>query len=89
MIELLSDKELWNWWSPAWLVVVCVVMLYSRCIGWVTGQKTAWLVAGLSVFVFAFVSPLGVLADGFLFSAHMIQHLLLLLVVPLCLVRYI
>ena len=86
MIELLSDKELWNWWSPAWLVVVCVVMLYSRCIGWVTGQKTAWLIAGLSVFVFAFVSPLGVLADGFLFSAHMIQHLLLLLVVPLCLV---
>ena len=32
----------------------------------------------------AFVSPLGVLADGYLFSAHMLQHLLLLLIVPLC-----
>mgnify|MGYP001828471828 FL=1 len=34
----------------------------------------------------AFVSPIGKLADGYLFSAHMVQHLLMLLVVPLCLV---
>ena len=30
----------------------------------------------------AYVSPVGVLADGYLFSAHMVQHLLLLLVDP-------
>jgi cytochrome c oxidase assembly factor CtaG len=30
----------------------------------------------------ALVSPVGALADGYLFSAHMLQHLLLLLVVP-------
>jgi putative membrane protein len=32
--------------------------------------------------IVAVASPLAVLADGYLFSAHMLQHLLLLLVVP-------
>jgi len=86
MIELISDRALWNWWSPVWIVAASVAMIYGRCAGWTSPLKTVWLIAGLSVLVFAFVSPLGVLADGFLFSAHMIQHLLLLLVVPLCLV---
>jgi cytochrome c oxidase assembly factor CtaG len=86
MIELISDRALWNWWSPVWLVAASVTMIYGRYAGWTNPLKTGWLIAGLSVLVFAFVSPLGVLADGFPFSAHMIQHLLLLLVVPLCLV---
>ena len=86
MIELISDRALWNWWSPVWLVAVSVAIVYGRYSDWANPAKTSWLIAGLSVLVFAFVSPLGVLADGFLFSAHMIQHLLLLLVVPLCLV---
>jgi cytochrome c oxidase assembly factor CtaG len=41
-----------------------------------------YLVAALGVLVVALLSPLGTLADGVLFSAHMLQHLLLLLVVP-------
>ncbi|MAI31179.1 MAG: hypothetical protein CMM07_05815 [Rhodopirellula sp.] len=86
MIELISDRALWNWWSPVWFVAATVAITYGRYPGWTSLSKTFWLVSGLSVLVFAFVSPLGVLADGFLFSAHMIQHLLLLLVVPLCLV---
>jgi len=36
----------------------------------------------LLVFLLAVVSPIGTLADGYLFSAHMLQHLLLVLVVP-------
>ena len=86
MIELISDRELWNWWSPVWLVAAAIAILYGRYPGWTSLSKTLCLISGLSVLVFAFVSPLGVLADGFLFSAHMIQHLLMLLVVPLCLV---
>lgn len=34
------------------------------------------------VFLLALVSPVETLAEGYLFSAHMLQHLLLLLVVP-------
>lgn len=38
--------------------------------------------AGLGVLLFALVSPLDTLGDAYLFSAHMLQHLLLVLVVP-------
>jgi putative membrane protein len=34
------------------------------------------------VFVLALASPIGVLAHGYLFSAHMLQHILLVLIVP-------
>ena len=34
------------------------------------------------ILVLALASPIGQLADGYLFSAHMLQHLLLVLVVP-------
>jgi cytochrome c oxidase assembly factor CtaG len=36
----------------------------------------------VAVLVLALLSPIGQLADGYLFSAHMLQHLLLVLVVP-------
>ena len=39
--------------------------------------------AALCVLLLALSSPIGVLARGYLFSAHMLQHLLLVLVVPL------
>ncbi|HEX3344499.1 MAG TPA: cytochrome c oxidase assembly protein [Polyangiaceae bacterium] len=38
--------------------------------------------AALLALVLALASPIGQLADGYLFSAHMLQHLLLVLVVP-------
>jgi putative membrane protein len=38
--------------------------------------------SALVLFALALVSPIGVLSDGYLFSAHMLQHLLLVLVVP-------
>jgi putative membrane protein len=51
-----------------------------------TGRRTAsragYLTAAFVVLVVALASPVGALADGYLFSAHMLQHLLLLLVVP-------
>ncbi len=40
---------------------------------------------GLLVFILALASPLDALARGHLFSAHMLQHMLLLLVVPVLL----
>jgi cytochrome c oxidase assembly factor CtaG len=40
------------------------------------------LAVALLVLVLALASPIGRLADGYLFSAHMLQHLLLVLIVP-------
>jgi putative membrane protein len=47
-----------------------------------TAGQTAVFGFGLAVLAVALVSPVGRLADGYLFSAHMLQHLLLVLVVP-------
>jgi cytochrome c oxidase assembly factor CtaG len=53
---------------------------YARFIGW--RARAGWLVAAVGVLLFTLMSPLAVLAQGYLFSAHMTQHILLLLIVP-------
>ena len=45
-------------------------------------RRVAWYTAGVLTILFALVSPLDPLGDDYLFSAHMIQHLLLALVAP-------
>jgi len=51
------------------------------------GQAVRWsraaaFLTSLGVLLFALISPLDVVGDTYLLSAHMIQHLLLILVVP-------
>jgi cytochrome c oxidase assembly factor CtaG len=46
------------------------------------GPRSILLGSAVVVLVAALASPIGSLADGYLFSAHMLQHLLLVLVVP-------
>ncbi|HEY2799848.1 MAG TPA: cytochrome c oxidase assembly protein, partial [Chthoniobacterales bacterium] len=38
--------------------------------------------AAVVIFLLTLLSPINALADGYLFSAHMLQHILLLLIVP-------
>lgn len=75
----------WSW-NPAVLgaAVVAAAAYGWRC-GW--SRRAWWFVAALAVFMLTLLSPLDVLADGYVFSAHMVQHLLLLLVVPPLLLR--
>lgn len=82
MTSFVFHESLWHWSSPVWLVIIpaIVATLWSRsAVVW----HTWFRVVALAVLLLAFVSPIGVLANGYLFSAHMIQHLLLLLVIPL------
>ncbi|HTQ44091.1 MAG TPA: cytochrome c oxidase assembly protein [Polyangiaceae bacterium] len=46
------------------------------------GPRSILLGSAVVVLVAALASPIGSLAEGYLFSAHMLQHLLLVLVVP-------
>ncbi|TWU28075.1 cytochrome c oxidase assembly protein [Bythopirellula polymerisocia] len=80
---MISEK-LWNWTSPVWLVVGVLLIGYLIVGRGRTQNQLAIYLLGLCVLVLSFVSPVGVLADGYLFSAHMVQHLVLLQVVPLC-----
>lgn len=45
-------------------------------------SRAGWFVAGVAVLLLALISPLDALGDEYLFSAHMLQHLLLELAVP-------
>ena len=81
----LVSSELWHWMSPAWLVAAAVLLAYVLVFRASLSRRLAVLVGGLALYLLVYVSPIGVLADGYLFSAHMVQHLVLLLVVPLCL----
>jgi putative membrane protein len=70
----------WNW-NP-WVIALCAVSFLAYCARQHSRRKTAWLLAGQVMFFLTLTSPMDALADGYLFSAHMLQHLLLLLVVP-------
>jgi putative membrane protein len=68
-------------WNPAVLLtgafapVIYVVVFRDH-------RRIGWFAAALGVLLLTLLSPLNALADGYLFSAHMAQHILLLLVVP-------
>jgi cytochrome c oxidase assembly factor CtaG len=72
----------WSW-HPA-VIALCAVALagYARLRRFRFSGGSLFLLAAAAVFFFALASPIAVLADGYLFSAHMLQHLLLQLVVP-------
>ncbi len=72
------------WQSDAFVYAVAGagVVAYAARMQWKLTRRALWLVLAAVVFLLAFVSPIGVLARGYLFSAHMLQHLLLVLVIP-------
>lgn len=78
-------SELWKWNSPIWLLVLALTGLFWPALRKATGIQIACFVAAMFTLVMAYISPIGVLSDGYLFSAHVIQHLILLLIVPLLL----
>ncbi len=71
-------------WDPDLSVLIgCAALLVAY---WAAHRndlgRGGWFVAGVGVMLFALVSPLDVIGDEYLFSAHMTQHLLLVLIVP-------
>jgi putative membrane protein len=70
----------WTWNLAA--LVSSGVVLAAYLWGFGVNRRIVYLLAGLGVFVFTLCSPLNALAAGYLFSAHMLQHILLLLIVP-------
>jgi putative membrane protein len=72
----------WNW-NP-WVIAICVAtfLICSARNRFRFSRKIGWLLAGTIMFFLTLASPIDTLADGYLFSAHMLQHLLLLLIIP-------
>jgi putative membrane protein len=72
----------WDW-EPS-VVVGCalLLLLYLAALRFRFQSRSLCFVAGVLSLLLALVSPIDTLADGYLFSAHMVQHILLILVVP-------
>lgn len=68
-------------WNPV-VILSCVAALAVYLAVFRDRRRIGWFLAALGVVVFTLMSPLNTLADGYLFSAHMAQHILLLLIVP-------
>ena len=72
-------------WNPA--VFLCAAAALATYLGVFGARTRLWYFASaLGVIFLAFISPVNALADGYLFSAHMLQHMLLLLIAPALLV---
>src|SRR5262245_64676256 len=70
----------WTWNTAA--LVFSGVVLAAYLWAFDINRRILYLFAALVVFVLTLISPLNALAVGYLFSAHMLQHILLLLIVP-------
>jgi cytochrome c oxidase assembly factor CtaG len=74
--------EAWRFDPVVVLGCAAAIAVYATSPHAKSASRLAFLSAATLVLGFALVSPIGTLADGYLFSAHMLQHLLLLLVAP-------
>ncbi len=74
--------DCWRWDPLAILVALLALVSYLLGMRARLHPRAPYLAAAVAVVVLAVASPVGTLSDGYLFSAHMLQHLLLVLVVP-------
>ncbi len=91
--DALQALTSWNWAPSIWIGIGLFVGAYLCAVGPlrrrfrssepVTRAQVIWFLAGAAVIFLALASPLDDLGDEFLFSAHMVQHLLLALIAPL------
>src|ERR1051325_11428687 len=71
---------MWAWNPAAMLLSAIAVVAYLWRFG--VNPRIVYLLGAVGVFLFTVSSPLSTLAAGYLFSAHMLQHILLFLIVP-------
>ena len=72
----------WDFGLVVPMVCVLAFVAYGVRFGGFLQRRAAFFGLAVALFFVALASPIGVLARGYLFSAHMLQHLLLMLAVP-------
>jgi putative membrane protein len=79
-VELISNYWHFNIFST----VIAFLFLLIHLIGnrWKLNKQSLFFFSGLFIFIVATLSPLDFLAESYLFTAHMIKHIMLLLIVP-------
>lgn len=77
----------WDWEPSVLIGCAGLIALYFAWIrresmGTTSAKNMAYFLSAIAILLLALVSPIDTLADDYLFSAHMLQHLLLMLAVP-------
>ena len=70
----------WTWNSIVLILSAVAFVGYFFAFG--KRGRPLFFAAALVLFLLAFMSPFSALANGYLFSAHMVQHILIVLIVP-------
>jgi cytochrome c oxidase assembly factor CtaG len=72
----------WDW--DPWVIAACALglLLYCLILRRRLGKRALFFFAGVGLAFLALCSPIGFLAKGYLFSAHMLQHILLVMIAP-------
>lgn len=78
--EILTQT--WKWELSVVLGCLSLFGGYAALMNFKPTKRWWWFIAGDLTLLLAEVSPLHILGDTYLFSVHMAQHILLLLVVP-------
>lgn len=71
----------WTWEPSVVLGCCALVLAYLAAVRGRYTPRAPWFFAGVGVLFLALTSPIDALGDDYLFSVHMVQHLLLVLVV--------
>ncbi len=89
MAALTTGELLHSYWrfdAVAVVVGVVLIAVFSRARRSGSSSPGLWRAAAIAIALLALAvataSPIAALADGYVFAAHMLQHLLLVLVVP-------
>ena len=72
----------WDWEPSVLFGCAALLVAYILAAGYRFSKAVLSFAAGVGVLLLALVSPIDTLGDSYLFSAHMLQHLLLVLIVP-------
>ncbi len=82
-MSVAAENLLCAWDFDPSIVIGCVALLIAYAIAHRGDfSRAGWFAAGVAAMFLALVSPLDALSDTYLFSAHMLQHLILVLVAP-------
>jgi cytochrome c oxidase assembly factor CtaG len=78
--------KLWMWNTPAWWIALAAIGVYLLAVRKlrVSKRQIGFFAVAIATFLIALASPLATLATRYVFSAHMAQHLIMLLIVPVC-----
>jgi len=80
----MTSRLITSWdWEPS-IVIGCALAVAAHCVlvRHRRPAKTVYFLGGIALLLLDLVSPLDRLGDEYLFSAHIVQHFVLALVVP-------